>query len=105
MTLDYTTQKWRSVPSPQGFTVARARPPEHDPETGDTADPGEYEWWGGAAATRSPSSSAQANGWRRGFGREDKARHNNRLKGVLRQADDRRPGTCILPTCILRRVL
>ena len=50
MVLDYAMQKWRSVPSPQGFTFGLRIEPKIDPETYETLDPGEYD--GGAVVLR-----------------------------------------------------
>ena len=48
--LNYAMQKWRSVPSPQGFTFGRARKPKVDPKTYENFDFGEYD--GGAVLLR-----------------------------------------------------
>ncbi len=48
--LDYAMQNWSSVPSPQGFTFAVARPIQFDLETGEIVDRGEYD--GGAVLLR-----------------------------------------------------
>ena len=47
---DYALSRWRSVPSPQGFTFGLARQPTLDPETSELKDLGEFD--GGAVFLR-----------------------------------------------------
>ena len=61
--LDYAMQRWRSVPSPQGFVYGLARQPKVDPDTYENLDRGEFD--GGAVLLRRGAESEvmTASGW------------------------------------------